>query len=90
MWRAANRSLTSFCTRRRRWARRPKAAIVIEDSPPGVVAARAAGAKVIGFVGGSHVAEGHGEKLTDAGANAIAASWKAVADLLGEPHRLGL
>jgi len=40
----------------------------IEDSVPGVTAARGAGLKVIGFIGGGHVREGHGERLLQAGA----------------------
>lgn len=49
-------------------------AIVIEDSVPGVTAARAAGIYTIGFLGASHIFEGHGEKLLEAGANEIAAN----------------
>jgi len=67
-----------------------KAALVIEDSTAGVIAARAAGAKVIGFLGGGHVEAGHGELLREAGADAIAASWAEVANLLARPERVGL
>ena len=44
------------------------ACLVIEDSLTGVRAARAAGIEVIGFVGGSHIQEGHAQALLDAGA----------------------
>ncbi|MCI4671291.1 MAG: HAD-IA family hydrolase [Bacteroidia bacterium] len=47
-------------------------AIVIEDSVPGVTAARAAGLYTIGFLGASHIFEGHKEKLLAAGAKDIA------------------
>lgn len=42
--------------------------IVIEDSLPGVEAAVAAGITVLGFVGGSHIQDGHADRLRDAGA----------------------
>jgi HAD superfamily hydrolase (TIGR01509 family) len=68
----------------------PQATVVIEDSPPGVVAARAAGAKVIGFLGGAHVGVGHGLKLRDAGADFIAASWDEVRRFLKKSDAFGL
>ena len=49
----------------------PHEAIVIEDSPTGVTAARRAGLKVIGFTGASHILEGHADKLIACGAHAI-------------------
>lgn len=42
--------------------------IVVEDSIAGVIAAKAAGMRSIGFVGGSHCAPGHADKLVEAGA----------------------
>ena len=46
----------------------PAECLVIEDSPTGVLAARDAGMRVVGFLGGSHVLKGHGERLRAAGA----------------------
>ncbi len=45
--------------------------VVIEDSLPGVQAAVAAGMTVLGFIGASHIQDGHAEKLRDAGAASI-------------------
>jgi HAD superfamily hydrolase (TIGR01509 family) len=49
----------------------PREALVIEDSFPGVTAARLAGARVIGFTGGSHTFAGHADLLTEAGAETV-------------------
>jgi HAD superfamily hydrolase (TIGR01509 family) len=46
----------------------PADCIVIEDSLPGVQAAVAAGIPVLGFTGGSHIRDGHGERLRALGA----------------------
>jgi HAD superfamily hydrolase (TIGR01509 family) len=51
----------------------PESVWVVEDSTTGVQAATAAGLQVIGFLGASHVGEGHGENLLAAGASLIAA-----------------
>jgi len=48
----------------------PHEALVVEDSLTGVTAAHEAGLKVIGFVGASHIMEGHAEKLMACGASA--------------------
>lgn len=46
--------------------------IVVEDSPTGVEAAKKAGLHVVGFLGATHIFNGHKEKLRDAGADEIA------------------
>lgn len=45
--------------------------IVLEDSPAGVTAARAAGMRCIGFDGASHCTEGHAARLRAAGAECV-------------------
>ena len=45
--------------------------VVIEDSVPGVQAARRAGIRAFGFVGGSHCPPEHGERLLAAGAEYV-------------------
>lgn len=56
--------------------------LVIEDSITGVTAARAAGMRVIGFCGGSHIRAGHSERLLSLGAEAIVTSHRDLAALL--------
>jgi HAD superfamily hydrolase (TIGR01509 family) len=63
---------------------KPVEAIVVEDSPTGVQAAKGAGIRVVGFLGAAHVFDGHDEKLRDLGADYIAADAKALTTLLGE------
>ncbi len=48
----------------------PSRCLVIEDSVPGITAARAAGMTAFGFSGGSHCRAGHAETLIAAGARA--------------------
>ena len=45
--------------------------MVIEDSPPGVVGANAAGMAVLGYAGGDHVPPGHAKCLSQAGADSF-------------------
>jgi HAD superfamily hydrolase (TIGR01509 family) len=56
--------------------------VVIEDSGPGVRGAVAAGMRTIGFLGGAHIRDDHGETLRRAGAEFLATSWIDVERLL--------
>jgi len=49
----------------------PRETIVIEDSTHGIHGAKAAGCRVIGFVGGAHSWPGHADALTAAGAETV-------------------
>lgn len=49
----------------------PKKTMVLEDSVHGVHAAKAAGARVVGFTGASHIQPGHADRLTEAGAETV-------------------
>src|SRR5262249_690135 len=53
----------------------PAHCIVIEASAGGVQAARAAGMTVIGLTAASHILDGHAERLKQAGAQYVAASF---------------
>lgn len=56
----------------------PADVVVIEDSAPGVLGAKAAGAHAIGYLGGAHVEPGHGRRLLEAGADLVVHDWTAV------------
>jgi HAD superfamily hydrolase (TIGR01509 family) len=51
----------------------PARTLVIEDSVHGVMAARAAGMRVVGFTGASHTYLSHADRLTEVGAETVIA-----------------
>lgn len=57
--------------------------VVIEDSVVGATGAVASGARVIGFMGASHIDDGHADRLRAVGVREIAASFDEVSALLG-------
>ena len=56
--------------------------LVIEDSVAGVTASTAADLKTVGFLGGTHVRNGHGEKLKQLGALGLVRSHKELTEYL--------
>lgn len=54
----------------------PSEVLVVEDSPTGVEAAKSAGLTTVGFLGGSHIFDGHSEILIGKGADQLAAHAK--------------
>jgi beta-phosphoglucomutase-like phosphatase (HAD superfamily) len=60
----------------------PEACLVLEDSVNGVIAARRAGMRVWGFLGGGHVHERLGARLLAAGAERLVQGWEETAPLL--------
>lgn len=60
----------------------PADVVVVEDSPTGVAAAKAAGLRVVGFLGAAHVQDGHAEKLMEHGADLLAADARALGRML--------
>jgi HAD superfamily hydrolase (TIGR01509 family) len=62
----------------------PGRCIVIEDSVPGVIGARAADMVVFGFFGGSHCTPGHAELLRAAGAAVTFDDMRQLPDLVAK------
>jgi HAD superfamily hydrolase (TIGR01509 family) len=62
----------------------PRDCLVLEDSVNGVIAGRAAGMRVWGFLGGGHVHDGFGARLTAAGAERLVQDWPEAARRLRE------
>jgi HAD superfamily hydrolase (TIGR01509 family) len=60
----------------------PVKCVALEDSSNGVRAARAAGMRVWGFLGGGHMDAASGERLLAAGAERVVADWPEAATLL--------
>jgi HAD superfamily hydrolase (TIGR01509 family) len=60
----------------------PDECIVIEDSPSGVLAGKAAGMLTIGLCAGGHIIDGHAERLVEAGADHVVTSYGEVAALV--------
>jgi HAD superfamily hydrolase (TIGR01509 family) len=58
--------------------------IVVEDSSAGVMASRAADLKTIGFLGGSHIRQGHDEKLLSLGVHQNAKDHADLSQLLSK------
>jgi HAD superfamily hydrolase (TIGR01509 family) len=62
----------------------PARALVVEDSPLGIAAAKAAGMIAFGFTGGSHCRAGHGERLAAAGADLVFAEMSELPERLAQ------
>jgi HAD superfamily hydrolase (TIGR01509 family) len=61
----------------------PATCLVIEDAEPGIAAARAAGMRVFGFVGGTHRRAGEADRLFAAGAERVFGAMAELPALLG-------
>ena len=60
----------------------PSEILVVEDSISGTKAALAAGLRVIGFVGASHILPGHDQQLLELGVHSIASSPKEIESII--------
>lgn len=60
----------------------PARCLVLEDSVNGIMAARAAGMTVWGFLGGGHMDEATGHRLASAGAELLVNNWVEAGELL--------
>jgi HAD superfamily hydrolase (TIGR01509 family) len=60
----------------------PERCIVIEDSASGVIAARAAGATVVGLLAAGHIRDGHGAVLAAAGAHYVVHTYREAEEVV--------
>jgi len=60
----------------------PVRCLVIEDSAPGIAAAKAAGMTAFGFIGASHCRPGHDARLAAAGADLVFADMRELPQLI--------
>jgi HAD superfamily hydrolase (TIGR01509 family) len=65
----------------------PARSIAIEDSGPGVAAAKAAGMATFGFTGGSHCRPGHDARLVAAGADLVFSEMRELPGLIAATER---
>ena len=61
----------------------PADCLVVEDSCNGVIAAKRAGMKVVGFTGGGHCTDDHGDALRADGADVVVGSYDALLAAIG-------
>jgi HAD superfamily hydrolase (TIGR01509 family) len=62
----------------------PARTLVIEDSVPGILAAKGARMTAFGFIGASHCGPDHGERLASAGADRVFSAMSTLATLIAE------
>ena len=60
----------------------PARTLVLEDTAPGVAAARAAGMTVVGLCAGRHCGPGYGDRLRSAGASSVVGAYAEVLEII--------